>query len=547
MKRPEYVGVITRAYREALDAAQAHVPYKPSAKTIKELKQIFNRGGFTEGYAMGKSNAALMSWEKPNHWGLPVGKITSVRGPLARVKLSDDLHDGDGLQIRGKNEADVTYSGNETVCGAEAIVRVAGASIQPGDAVYRLTDALQMREIRELMNKEPASIPLTGCLEAIPGEMPMFELTDSYGHTVRVYGNSPVDAAQQRALSCETAMKQLGKMGGTPYMLTDLKLIGENAFMTAGALNALRRDALEAMKKARLEFIPPQIEPMVINAKLPEQEKLLVVQGERLSDAEELIGCGCDQFIWIPQNYTPEAMKRELDDNTQVKPVLMLPAVLQTDELAHVYQFVCEHANRFCGVSLNNPGQFAYKWPVTVYGGQGLNVMNSSCAVFFHHLGAERITASCELSLKEMKELKACGGNYEIEAYGKTQLMLLSHCPRRTKAGDERQDTACQACVSKGGVPDVYTDRKGYRFAARRLRMEHGCVLRLYNSVTTDMAKYAHRIHELGFALKVSFVDEPLQKQKEIVASYRSILDSGMPLHANEENVTSGHLLRGVE
>ena len=173
--------------------------------------------------------------------------------------------------------------------------------------------------------------------------------------------------------------------------------------------------------------------------------------------------------------------------------------------------------------------------------------MNSSCAVFFHHLGAERITASCELSLKEMKELKACGGNYEIEAYGKTQLMLLSHCPRRTKAGDERQDTACQACVSKGGVPDVYTDRKGYRFAAKRLRMEHGCVLRLYNSVTTDMAKYAHRIHELGFTLRVSFVDEPLQKQKEIVASYRSILDSGMPLHANEENVTSGHLLRGVE
>ena len=67
MKRPEYVGVITRAYREALDAAEAHVPYHADEKTVRALKQIFNRGGFTEGYVMGRSNAALMSWERPSH------------------------------------------------------------------------------------------------------------------------------------------------------------------------------------------------------------------------------------------------------------------------------------------------------------------------------------------------------------------------------------------------------------------------------------------------------------------------------------------------
>ena len=95
MKRPEYVGVITRAYREALDAAEAHVPYHPDQRTLDALRQVFNRGGFTEGYVMNRSNAALMSWERPNHWGIRIGTITAARGPLAKVLLDERLNDGD--------------------------------------------------------------------------------------------------------------------------------------------------------------------------------------------------------------------------------------------------------------------------------------------------------------------------------------------------------------------------------------------------------------------------------------------------------------------
>ena len=120
--------------------------------------------------------------------------------------------------------------------------------------------------------------------------------------------------------------------------------------------------------------------------------------------------------------------------------------------------------------------------------------MNAQCAAFFFEKGLTRMTASCELSARELRELFAEGGNYEIDAYGRTQLMLLSHCPRSTKNGDERQDAACNACASRGGVPDIYTDRKGYRFPARRLRMEHGCVVSLYNSVPPDMAMSAQQL-----------------------------------------------------
>lgn len=547
MKRPEYVGVITRAYREAIDAAQAHIPYHPDAKTIQELKQVFNRGGFTEGYVMGKSNAALMSWERPNHWGIRLGKITAARGPLANVLLEEDLHDGDGLQIRGREETDVTYSGNSVKKGLEATVRIASGKYKVGDAVYRLTDALQMEQIRSIMNKENVKILLCAVLTAMPGELPSLELIDQDGHEIKVYGDKVVDTAQQRALDEENALRQLGKTGGTPYVIENLKLISSNAFMTAGMLNSLRRDALEAMRKARIKTEHVHKARDSVFVPMPKMEPVLIVQGEKLENVQSLMESGADMFYWEPQVYTSEYLKRELERNPDVKPALVLPAALRSEELDELYAFVRDNQHCFAGIVASNIGQFEKEWPLPIFGAQGLNVMNGKTAEFFTALGTRRLTASCELSLKELRELKACGGNYEIEAYGRTMLMLLHHCPKRTERGDQKQDAFCDACAVDGGIPAVYTDRKGYRFPAKRLKMKHGCVVRVYNSVPTDMVRSAAKLHELGFSLRVSFTDEPLSRQKEIVASYRSILNTGYALHEAAENATSGHLLRGVE
>ena len=139
------------------------------------------------------------------------------------------------------------------------------------------------------------------------------------------------------------------------------------------------------------------------------------------------------------------------------------------------------------------------------------------------------------------------GGSWVIEAYGRTQLMLLSHCPRRTARGDERQDAACASCDRQGGCPAVYTDRKGYRFPARRLKMPHGCVLRLYNSVPTDMSKAAEKLTALDCSIRLSFTDEPDGLQKELVSSFRSLLNGGPVCHNAQEGATLGHLMRGVE
>lgn len=546
MKRPEYVGVITRAYREAIDAAQAHTPYHPDAATIRSLKQIFNRGGFTEGYVMGKSNAALMSWERPNHWGIHVGRITSAKGQLARVLLDESLNDGDGLQIRGREETDLTYSGRNTARGEEATIRVSNGKCKPGDAVYRLTDAVQMAEIRRIMESEQIQIPLAAELYAMPNELPKLKLSDCDDHTVSAVGEQVVPEAQQRALDHDSALKQLSKMGGTPYRLESLSLQSHHAFMTAGMLNSLRRDALAAMQRARIAKDIKATVPKVYDVDFPVQQKVLIAQSERLSDAEALLNAGADVFYWEPQIYSAEHLSNQLAKVPGVHPVLVLPAFMLSSELDEIYRFVCSNKERFAGIVANNAGQLEMDWPIEMIGGQGLNVMNAESAKIFTALGVKRLTASCELSHKELKELMSCGGNYELEAYGRTVLMLLNHCPRRTVSGSEKQDAACDACASNGGYPQIYTDRKGYRFPAKRMKMTHGCVVRLYNSLPTDMAKFAGKLHSAGLSLRLSFTDESLPRQLELVTSYRTVLDEGRITHTVDQ-ATSGHLARGVE
>ena len=42
---------------------------------IKALQQLFNRGGFTQGYYTSFAGREMMSIERPKSWGLKVGNV----------------------------------------------------------------------------------------------------------------------------------------------------------------------------------------------------------------------------------------------------------------------------------------------------------------------------------------------------------------------------------------------------------------------------------------------------------------------------------------
>ena len=47
------------------------------AQEMQSLRQIFNRGDFMRGYAMGAEDAAVIYPQRVNHLGITLGKIRS--------------------------------------------------------------------------------------------------------------------------------------------------------------------------------------------------------------------------------------------------------------------------------------------------------------------------------------------------------------------------------------------------------------------------------------------------------------------------------------
>ena len=57
------------------DRAYSDEEYKIDEQDLKQLMQVFNRGGFSEGHLNEKENKELIYSKKPNNMGLYLGNI----------------------------------------------------------------------------------------------------------------------------------------------------------------------------------------------------------------------------------------------------------------------------------------------------------------------------------------------------------------------------------------------------------------------------------------------------------------------------------------
>lgn len=77
MKRPEYVYIVTKLYRKAIDNYLKYKDSKISANDIEELLKIFNRK-FTKGFIFGEENNKIII-NIVKHMGINIGKIVGIK------------------------------------------------------------------------------------------------------------------------------------------------------------------------------------------------------------------------------------------------------------------------------------------------------------------------------------------------------------------------------------------------------------------------------------------------------------------------------------
>ena len=294
MKSPEYVAVVTRIYRKYLDLLARGTPRKISEEDFYELCSVFNRGGMTDAYLRGESGRSLMSCDVPKHRGVPVGRVISYdrkRGH-AVIELSGQLSVGDGIEIRsGENLCGnvVTYLNDRGAMlkTAEAGRRVKVGDLEgkvvPGSTVFKITDRWLQQQAERSFQRIPGTLPADMSVRAEEGGSLILRMTaplwrhNAEGKNadektaerredreapqqnypaaeVEVVSRTALERALKRPAEEADIRRQLEKTGGTPYCLNRLDVrIAGSPMIPASALNALRREASEALTGLRLQ------------------------------------------------------------------------------------------------------------------------------------------------------------------------------------------------------------------------------------------------------------------------------------------------------
>ena len=275
LKRPEYVAAVTAAYRAAIDQPAAPRDALP-------LQQMFNRGGFTQGYLHGVDDSELMFSARPNHLGVKIGGAAQD----GWIRLDADVDPEDALVLRaiplGEPETAAPGAadgkaaarrrgehrsrpvaqdphGKAASSDADRPVRLSGFAgdsvrcpgARRGDRLIRLVSEAQMRAARESASVERRAISIRAELTLRVGRPAELGISDG---TLAAQAVGPaVEAAHSREFDRERAEAQLRKTGGTPYRMTDVAIHADaNAFFPISELNALRRNALDALTQLRL-------------------------------------------------------------------------------------------------------------------------------------------------------------------------------------------------------------------------------------------------------------------------------------------------------
>lgn len=317
-----------------------------------------------------------------------------------------------------------------------------------------------MPALRELYRRERQAVPVDMTL-CVDGQGARLEVRDAQGHVAQAKVHAEHGPARKD--QTESDAGAMRKTGGTPFLAAHVEVQGGAAwYAPAGELSALRREALE--KLLAMRAMPPE---------MPLPGKLCAPFAAALQDAAprtvhaaswgarfetpqqmeaclELADAGALQRLFVPIQHwaaVPQVLR--------ARTWLELPRAEFTGEEALPGVLEQARSAGFAGFVAQN---LAHLWlcrTMPLMGGFGLNVSNAAAARAYQAMGCESITASIELTAKQIGRL-AQQVPTAVLAYGHMPLMLTRACPLHNVH-------TCRGCAREGRL----IDRKGAAFPVR--------------------------------------------------------------------------------
>ena len=507
LKSPEYVAITTSIYRKYIDAYAKAGQVKVDPADMDALRQIFHRGGFTNGYLYENPGEEILSGETPKNAGIFVGQVRSLtsekeagkagRGAarkgaaLVDVALTGELSEGDGVEIRPERPQDhpgrgtvyvpagglVTYfeelpeAGKRAAGGktrkksqqktsedsgaAQRLVRIGDMKgrIEPGDRVFKVTDRKQLQLARESFDAEDPQELDRRMKRRIPVQMTFSAVAGVPAELVIREGCARKSGAEglfEVRVCSEEPLEQALKRPADPERIqAQLAKLGGTPFEAGPEDILVQTDGKCAVPIAEINRMRREGIDQLLREKR-------TVRRDSLDEVELVRTCETltDRHLQLPDEaaYGKPVPLEEFMAGAEGLPYLGAVTKGKQDAYiaAHFDEIVARLAG--CGILINNPGwirQFQ-EAGVKVYGGHGLNVFNEQARLAFEEMGVEVIEGS-----HEMVQVPRRSGKSE-EEHKKSGSMQLP-------AGSERDP--------EGGIPlmitehpvrsTTLTDRKG--------------------------------------------------------------------------------------
>ena len=579
MKKAEYVAIVVKHYRTALD----NILEKGGGKAKEaeyELTSAFNRE-FTEGYLFGKRNSDIVSIERPDNRGVRLGKVLKQKGDIASIYIEEGfLNDGDGIEIvpqegrsTGTIISGIRVNGENVKSAfkgdtAEIFIR---DRVEAGSQVSKnLDSALNKKAREEYAPENIRKIELECKIVMKAGQFPMIVVADKVGNSVSYTDEEKIEPAQKSATSTEKVMEQLGKTGDTPYLIkVTAAEIEDNCYIPARQINRMRREVLGLLSQKRSQKhdrpilqldTAALVDSMISDNEVSKDTSVEFIAGVRNQAAaiSAVMNGGADTIYLLSDAYegdiTADSIKlAELCKSVGKSLFYVLPNIARERELKQIQSRLekitknIDHAN--FGLVISASGQFELARQLgidRVRVNYSFNVFNSVSASHLYHDGAEAIGLSPELNLPQIRTISsACKFPLEAVVYGYMPVMTTEYCPVSIQQGGSCSDAG--GCINSDyGI----IDEKGKIFRIIKLG---SCRTQLLNSNVLLLAEELGDVLGSGITkLRADFYFESPEEISNIMKLFRNYknIDENDRLiieKIKDKGFTKGHFYRGVD
>ena len=313
--------------------------------------------------------------------------------------------------------------------------------------------------LRELYRRERSRVPVKMKLEIEEGGEKL-TVTDADGSKAFAYGDAEPQPA--RTDPTESLHRSLSKTGGTPFAVEDqdiaVEMDGGPWFIPGGAVNELRREALDALLKKREVLRPwPTTEehvPALPLRTLP-PHRTLRARFESWEQVPERALDGIEYLI------LPIAQADRVPREWRAKTLLELPRVmfgkLEEDTARRI---AATQDSGFAGYEVSNIAHLRLCRGLPMSGSFGLNITNQLAAQFYADNGLGSMLILPEVKDSDISTIAPTHNGRPVPTgvlvYGHMPLMITRACPLQNIHD-------CAHCDKTG----VLTDRKAKKFPVR--------------------------------------------------------------------------------